>query len=499
LPNQTPTSGHPDHTDQHRNALIKKVEREDVVMFINTCFAATNQNEYYNNGINETVSVQFLHEYVLFNYRTVYARSLAVGINHFNQATIIINLLATGSCANEAMRQEENSLITTALKKLPANRAFSLLQQLSLRKINNRRARATAIHYLQNRFDPEFDAVKYKRQYRSIVRHAHIDVGYEFSAFLFNYKNQKTFNNEMFENFRQAHYSQSAIYKLPYSIAEPFSVKHGIERGEFLKKIEPKMTRHERLRLQSASARANSKGSPITFDPATASLTRLCIYCLSLPLPERQERAEELHEMLTQAALRFKTKTKITLPKTTLVLDCSQSSRGSRHKANRPLAIAIAVSYMLRALSESLTQIWTPDIKPAHSPNTHYPFLRRAQGQSGLARPVIDALKSKPQLMIIVSDGWENDPPLTVGNVIEVAREKISGVSSINIVHANPVFDPDHFSPRPLSSQIATVGLRDAEDLTTMIEFASFASGTKQLSELEKYLLLRSQQLRGCK
>ena len=35
----------------------------------------------------------------------------------------------------------------------------------------------------------------------------------------------------------------------------------------------------------------------------------------------------------------------------------------------------------------------------------------------------------------------------------------------------NPVFDADHFAPRRLGPTIATVGLRDAEDIPTMLGF----------------------------
>jgi hypothetical protein len=42
---------------------------------------------------------------------------------------------------------------------------------------------------------------------------------------------------------------------------------------------------------------------------------------------------------------------------------------------------------------------------------------------------------------------------------------------------------------------IPTVGLRDAEDLSTMLNFARFAEGSASLSELEDYLGQRVQQM----
>jgi len=482
---------------KQRQLLREQCEREDLVMFINTCFAATNQNEFYNDGFSETVSVAFLHEYVLHNYRTVYARSLAANINHFNQAVIIVNLLAAGAPSDLHLRREENELITVALRRLPANRAFTLLQQLSHRQINNRRSRAIAKCYLKQRPEPAFDAVKYRRQYRAIVRHTHNDVGDDFSRFLFNYKQQTSFTTPLFEVFRKAHYAQSAVYELPYTIAESLAARHNINRAEFLRKIEHKLTRTERLRLQNAAAKAAGKPVTIAFDPKTASLTRLVIYVLSLSISEKTERADEFHTMLCAAAQREVSGLTEKFGKVALLADCSRSSSGSREKARRPLAVAIAAAYLLEAASTSLHVFWAPQPSLSSTTGKDYAFLIPAKGQTALAAPLIDALESEPQLLVIVSDGWENDPPLTVAGVVQAARAKIPGVDKINIVHANPVFDPGHFSPKPLSSHIATVGLRDAEDIIVMIEFAAFASGVRDLAALEAYLYQCSQRLRS--
>ena len=61
----------------------------------------------------------------------------------------------------------------------------------------------------------------------------------------------------------------------------------------------------------------------------------------------------------------------------------------------------------------------------------------------------------------------------------------------------NPVFDADHFSPRQLGPSIATVGLRDAEDISTMLGFAKFTTGTASLEELEKHLAFRVNMMLG--
>ncbi len=62
-------------------------------------------------------------------------------------------------------------------------------------------------------------------------------------------------------------------------------------------------------------------------------------------------------------------------------------------------------------------------------------------------------------------------------------------------IHCNPVFDPDTFAPYILSPYIPTLGIREAEDLPTLVNFARFADGDVSLKELEDYLALRVQQM----
>ena len=71
--------------------------------------------------------------YILGNYRLLYARTLAAGVNHFSQAQIVLNLLSTGRETDPAHREEEGALIAAALRALPPNRAWRVLQTLRVR------------------------------------------------------------------------------------------------------------------------------------------------------------------------------------------------------------------------------------------------------------------------------------------------------------------------------------------------------------------------------
>lgn len=66
---------------QSAASRVAQVAREDLVMFINACLACTGQREFYDDAYGQRVSIDFLHDYILGNYRLLYARSLCAGIN----------------------------------------------------------------------------------------------------------------------------------------------------------------------------------------------------------------------------------------------------------------------------------------------------------------------------------------------------------------------------------------------------------------------------------
>ncbi len=467
-----------ENLEEYYRALREKSDREDLVMFINTCFAATQQNEYYSDRFDQSVPIDFIHQYMLVNFRRVYAQVLVVGINHFNQSWIIANLLAAGAPADPIQRRNEGELIWGALKRLPANRAFSLFRRLQQRKINNRRTRAIVRRYMEWRSDWSFDGLKYRKKFRCAASHVHLRLDDELGRMLYQLKSPRPFATELFETFRRAHYSASALYELPFTVAESLAHRHKIPRDEFLRKIEPKMTTAEKLRFQTASAKAT--GKRLELDLARAPLTRLALYVLSLAEGERRDRRAELEAALRGAAERAYARRPFQLGRVVAILDRSRSAVGSRAKRNRPLAVALGVHYLLQLASKEYTSIWTPAWDES-------PISVTPGGQTNLADALLDALDTNPDWVVIVSDGYENDPPMAADRIAALYRKRIADRPT-QFVHLNPVFDPEHFSPRPLGKTIGTVGVRDAEDAATMISFARYAQGAASLIELESYL-----------
>lgn len=306
----------------------------------------------------------------------------------------------------------------------------------------------------------------------------------ELGSFLFRHWQKRVYNTELFEKFRQAHYQAEAIYALPFTVAEGLAAKHKIKSDIFLKRIEEQLTVGEKLRLQSTAERQKID---LSVDWKKLSLTRLALYILSLSVEKRRSQAEFLNNILEQSARLTLAKVPCKLGKVAAVLDCSYSSSGSSEKRRRPLGVALAVHYLLQAAAYKYRAFWTVPVE--------MPLLLHPRGQTDLATPLLDALEWDAQLVVIVSDGWENDPPCGGAEVLRVYRSKLDPKLTTSIVHCNPVFNADNFSLKNLSAIIPTVGLREAEDLPTMLSFARFAEGIAPLSELETYLATRVQLL----
>lgn len=463
---------------------LEEVEREDLLMFINACLSCTGQREFYDSDYGQKVSLDFLHDYILGNYRLLYCRTLAAGINHFNQSQIILKLLATGKATQPQHREEENQLITATLHNLPAHRAWNLLVQIRKRGINNRRARAIVKHYISSRSDRfTFDAVKYRSKIRAIATHNHLKLDTESNDFIFR-RWQNSFQTELYEQFRQGHYSAKAIYNLPFTVAEGLAAKHDIPRERFLAGIAKQMTVNEKLRLQNSSEKAKVQ---LEIDPHCLSLTKLALYILSLSLEIRQQKKAELRSAIINSAKALLGRSHFKLGKVATVLDRSYSSSGSSEKRRRPLGIALASHYLISLVAREYRDFWTVP--------TNDPFMVTPRGQTNIATPLLSALTWQPELIIIISDGWENDPPAATAELLRVYRCKIDPHGKTSIIHCNPVFNADDYTLKRISPLIPTVGLREAEDLQLVLKFARFAEGKATLAELQAYLKTRSQQV----
>ncbi|MFJ9853107.1 hypothetical protein [Streptomyces sp. NPDC101150] len=458
------------------------VAAEDVLLFVNAAITSTGQREFHSDEAAQHMSLDFLHEYVRVNYRPLYAASLALDINDHNAALIVRRLLESAGEASAGERRVEGRLIAARLARLPAPRVYRLFRALRAAKVNNRRTRAIMRDWLAARPDPALDAVKYRSGLKCAARHAHLPLGStgdhgELGDFLFAPGRRRHYVTPLLSAWQRAHYEQGALYDLPFTVAEGFAAKRGIDRRTFLERIAPRMTRLERLRLQeSARTHRADVGSDLTGMP----LTRLAGYVLGLSLDDRAARRAELTGALRAAARRTAGAEAGTWGRVAAVLDDSFSASGSRQKRQRPLAVALACHFLLEALSGSYLPLWTSGRRDA--------LLVHPYGPTPLGMRLLDALESAPERLVIVSDGWDNAPPGLAGEVLRAWRTALDPEGRTAVVHLNPVYDAEDFDVRRLSASVPTAGVRNAEDLPALVQLARFAEGRTGVAELRAHM-----------
>ena len=218
-----------------------QVERDDLRLFFNACLSATAQAERDATWYEQRLALDFLHEYMRVNYRALYAKMVNLPINDFNRQQILYGLLRY-----PASQTHENPLIFQGLLRLPVHRVYKLFARLAQDRVNNRRTRQIIRAYVAHRNNLHFDLIKYRRLLRQILRHVHYPLSAEAYTFLFHKAwRQKVYTEPLFETFRQAHFSEKAIYQLPYTIAEGLAQRKGIPRERFLKHIRAQLSTQE--------------------------------------------------------------------------------------------------------------------------------------------------------------------------------------------------------------------------------------------------------------
>lgn len=466
------------------------VAAEDVLLFVNAAITATGQREFHSDADRQQLSLDFLHAYVRVNYRRVYAASLALDINDHNAVRIVQGLLEYAAEATAEEKRTEGRLIAARLAKLPPQRVYRLFRGLRAARVNNRRTRAIMRDWLAARPDPAHDAVKYRSGLKNAARHAHLRLsesgasgaGDELGDFLFRPGKLPRYRHRLLDAWRRAHYEQGAVGELPFTVAEGFAARHGMKREAFLERMVPRMTRLERLRTQGQRGAAAPRGLPAGVDLTVMPLTRLALYVLTLPAELRGRHREELTSALRTAARRAAGPHAGGWGRVAAVLDDSYSSSGSGEKRRRPLAVALACHFLLEALAApaAYTSLWTS--------GTGDPLLVRPWGPTPLGSRVLDALEYGPDRLVIVSDGWDNAPPGLAGEVLRVWRTRLDPDRRTAVVHVNPVYDADGFDVRRLSPGVPTAGIRDAEDLPSLVEIARFSEGRTGPAALHAYL-----------
>ena len=440
--------------------------------FINMSMTSTLQEEFYTQKDEQTKKSLKIHNEMFVDNRKMYAITLLLPINDIHRACIIRNLLKDNT-KEKNQKDFENNLILDVLSKLPTNRAYKTLLMLIQNRLNNTRVRWLMRQFLRERKNLRFEAVKYKKAMIAIFKHAHVNAekllkDKQIDYFLFaNQKDKETgkkkktlLTHGLFKDYIKAAKDKKAVFKSPYSVAEGFKNLHKISDKQFMEGFKGKLTVGEQRRVQR---RAGKAGVIVEMDLSKQSTINIFQI-----LREEGERTGSLAKFESscknEASKLFK---HFDFKNVKIVLDNSGSMYGSEEKKYHPISVGEAIANVLKYLSDESEIISVPN---------EGSFLSDVDGESNIADGILKALEDidleKDNLIIIISDAYENAPAGLSNQILTVFKKKIDKKEKTVIIHLNPVFAPEAEDIKKLSEVIQTFGIRDTRQLFIVLLLA---------------------------
>lgn len=464
--------------NEERKKGVQLTKQRKILDFVSGAFTATAQTEFYNTKEEQRDGILAAHQPVLDDFREFYALVLLSNINDLNKQIIIYNLLRSGKEIDSDVKRKENELIYQALKAMPPQRAYKTFKMLRHLKVNNARTRWLAEKFLSSRPNIHFEVVKYKKTIKELVVHNHVFVE-DSEVFDFLFDKKKEFENELFNTYVKAKTDVNAVYKLPYTVAEGFAQLHNIPRDQFLKKIKNNMTDGEKLRLQNT---AKKEGVKIEADWTKMDLVQMFKYLRTV------DRVTAKHkQVIEKAAEKIAGSMFVEFNKVRVVLDNSGSAYASDEKKYHPIAVGQAVSEVLKLRANDFEEILIN--------GTRRGVLAPVGGSTNLGSAVIKALKDKPDLLVIISDGYENEPAGMTAQIINTYRSRIDKDGNTKVFHINPVFAAEAETTRKLADSIPVAGIRDAKQLQTSFFLLKANEDLKEAIEDFKENLLEKKEV----
>ncbi len=424
--------------------------------YLMTACSSTGQSTFYNTKKDQESALQAAHSNMLAFDRRLYVLSAALPITDRSKQLVLDNLLSTGSLCNNSVLEAQ--VISMVVSDMQFNRMLNMYMTLITKKTNNSRTRSLG-RLLWEQVDA-FRAIKYRSKIRRLLRHAHVAEGTDPARVeLYKWVSGKItdpaliVHNPKLAARMRARVDYASLFELPFDIARDLAVNlHGKKAADFEKEFvghgdqkgKGKASRKETMR-----ARAHTGETNINFN--SFDLFELFMYAhrnpgdQTLVLQHVEQKAKDI-----AATLR--------LPgKVAIVIDNSVSSLGSEERRFQPLAMMESVVHVCLNTDSQVTCHYVgPEMKDG---------LLSAEGCTNLRRPLVEALISRPDFVIIISDGYEN---VRSGSVAQILNTKAVRDSGIPVMHLNPVAAAESSDSRRLAQTIPTFALAAPAQLPMM-------------------------------
>jgi len=478
---------------------------EVVCSFLDTATTSMGRATHYNTREEQQAAELEVHQDLLDMSRDLYTVMLALpGVTDRSVQVGTRALLSSsrnGSADEFLTPTMERAVLYHLIQALPVPRMMRLIQafrigseQLGLRRANNSRTRKLVLRTLLGSPRLQLWSVKYRRKMRDAFVHAwgkkdssiirailskdgrtrtqperailrkeiarfagdsNFKQACECVGFVLGVRDRLSL--PLFKAFEAAKTNLKDGARLPMEVLEGIrSVFHGdVAKDDVLRLAVKKgsLTSHQRMAVQK---RAKGADVEVKMDPTQYDAVKLYIYAFEMGADNKI--MDALDQKAQKAAARFPTR----YGKVGIVVDASASMAGHRTQKLRPMAATLALRDMLQHVGdEHVTQYvggrrigdWKDPVQP--------------MGDTALADGFIEVLEAKPDVVFVLSDGYENAPAGRFAEVMGQVRD--IGIET-PVYHLNPVFASESKGVRELDAgRVPTMPVKTPAALGTTI------------------------------
>ncbi len=406
-----------------------------LVQYLTVACTGTGQATFYNTKGDQESALALVHNGLLWEDRRRYALSAALPLTDRSKQLVLENLLATGAETTDPAL--EAHILRFVVEMLPFNRVLNLFATLRQKKVNNARTRRLG-RLLWEQFADDYRVIKYRDKFRTLLRHCHIPEGddparAELHQWIFGKitRPQNVQHHPRLRSRLLAKKEYACVFDLPFDIARDIAINsHSKTVEQFTKEFagrqsnlaqDDPQTKGTITRKESLRARKVTQDAAVDF--RKFSVFELVMHAYRVPADRPGVRAA-LDERARPLA------GQLSLPaQVAVVVDNSVSALGSAERRFQPLAMIASVWEVLKVAPSADVSMHYVGPEPEDG------FLK-AEGATDLRRPLVEALLRRPELVILLSDGYEN---VRAGSVAQILATKAVQASRIRFLHLNPV------------------------------------------------------------
>jgi len=416
--------------------------------FLDTAATATARATFYNTRAEQEAAVETVHRDLFELDRGVYTAALLLpGVTDFSRQIGAVRLLRTARTDNGLLSPEqEGAALRGLLGLLPPQRMLKLFVWLRTQHVNNARARRLILSTLLGAGNLEFWAVKYRRKLATALTHAwgrrtasilravlakpaigrsdkecqivrrHLhrfvdgeDCDRAEQCVRFVLGDEDGLTLRRLTAYRDAKCDFARGRALPYETLEGLRSRFHRDKtsADVLELTKSQLTAGQKIGLQRKAAEADVE---VEFDPARYDAVRLYVYAYEMGLSDAIR--AELHRKAQATARRLP----IQFEHAGVLLDVSASMLGHQTQQRRPISVALALRDLLAETAERAT-IVTSDGRVAPACE-----LIEPAGDTSLAAGLVTLLKREPDVVFVLTDGYENAPAGCFAEVVRAVR-----------------------------------------------------------------------------